>query len=110
MLPEPWRVASSRARISAARASGESVGRRGGRQVAVAAVRRLARDAERLRDRGERLARLQGARDVRALEHVELAPQRGQAGERARRFGDGERALEQRDDLRGIGGHGPTTR
>ena len=69
MLPEPWRAASSRARISAARASGESAGgarwRRRGREVAIAAMGGLARDAERLRDRRERLACLQRARDVR---------------------------------------------
>ena len=76
MLPDPCRDASSRARMSAARASGESPGPRGGGvgrggQVAVAPVRRLARDAQRPRDRGERLARLQGAGDVDALERVE---------------------------------------
>ena len=61
MLREPWRAASSRARTSAARASADSVGeaarRRRGGEVAVAAVRGLARDAERPRDGGERLAR-----------------------------------------------------
>ena len=113
MLTEPWRAASSRARISAARASGDSVGRCGGGrgEVAVAAVRRLARDAERPRDVGERAPACSARRDVDALELVELArAARSGCASAVGRLGSGERALEQRDDPLRVGGHALTTR
>ena len=109
MLREPWRVASARARMSARACLGRQARLRWGRgrgvEVAVTAMRRLARDAERLGDRGECLALAQRAGDVDALERVEFAAQCGQRAQRDGGLGRRQRTLEQGEDPLRVGGH-----
>ena len=100
----PSAVASSAASWTAARASGATAqahglaaGRRlgGGRELAVAPVRGLARDAERARDGAVGAAGVQRAPGLDALERVELAAQRGQRAQRDLGVGRARRVLEQ---------------
>ena len=112
----PIAVASSRASVTAARASlvttsrrclraGLLVGQLDPDEVAVAAVRGLAGDPDRARDVAEGPAGVERARDLQALERVELLAQRAHRPQRGRRLPGADRVLEQLAQAFGRGGH-----
>ena len=115
MLLEPWRAASSRARISAARASADSAGERGaaaarrrGRGSGDARPGARCRAAARRRRTSRPACRARG--DVGALQCVELGAQRGQrAQEAVGSAAVSARSSSDKDPL-GVRGHTPTTR
>ncbi len=80
--------------------------RRSRRQPAIAPVRRLARDADLPRDRGEALALREGAAHLLGLVGVERGAQLGERGQRVERLARGQRALELGEDASGGGSAG----
>ena len=99
--------ASSRASVTAARASlvthepvvclrlGLAVGKLHPREIAIAAVRGLARDADRARHVAEGLAGVERAGDLQALEGVQLLAQRGHRAQRGCRLARAYRVLDE---------------
>ena len=74
---------------------GRAVGQLHAREVAVAAVRGLARDPDRARHVAERLAGVERACDLQALERVEFLPQRGHRTQRRGRLAGAHRMLDE---------------